>query len=371
MAYENRLSIPKPFHHEPVAVDEVGLQRLLHATANRAAEALQVVEDYLHFILQDHHLTQFCQALRYELAQTAAEPPLGENLYTCETAADVNTQINLPATQKHADTWDTCLVNLECVSQALRSLEEYSNIFSRGLAHRFKSLRYQCYTLRQGAQATSTGLVRLEKTQLYVLVTGCHKEASFVTLIRQLLRADVQAIQLRDKSLSDKILLQQAHLLCELTRPTDTLAIINDRPDIAQISHADGVHVGQDELSIKDVRSVVGTQMLVGLSTHSIEQARAAVLDGASYIGVGPTFASFTKRFDHYPGLRLLQAVQREIRLPAFAIGGINRTNLPQILDVGVRRVAVGSAVIASANPAAAARELGTQLRKSPDHSSA
>ena len=80
---------------------------------------------------------------------------------------------------------------------------------------------------------------------------------------------------------------------------------MNDRPDLAVLARADGVHVGQEELSVKDARSIVGPDMLVGVSTHSIEQARQAVLDGASYLGVGPTFPSGTKRFEQFPGVEL------------------------------------------------------------------
>ena len=99
---------------------------------------------------------------------------------------------------------------------------------------------------------------------------------------------------------------------------------MNDRPDIARLAGADGVHVGQEELSVKEARTIVGPDALVGRSTHSLEQAREAVLDGANYIGVGPVFPSTTKQFAEFPGLELLRAVSAEIRLPAFAIGGID-----------------------------------------------
>ncbi|MCA9162756.1 MAG: thiamine phosphate synthase, partial [Planctomycetales bacterium] len=112
-------------------------------------------------------------------------------------------------------------------------------------------------------------------------------------------------------------------------------------PDLAVLSRADGVHVGQDELSVKDARAIVGTRMLIGVSTHSIEQARAAVIAGASYIGCGPTFPSTTKAFGAFPGLDYLCQVAAEIRLPAFAIGGITDENLSAVLATGIRRVAL------------------------------
>jgi len=132
---------------------------------------------------------------------------------------------------------------------------------------------------------------------------------------------------------------------------------MNDRPDLAALSRADGVHVGQDELSVKDARSIVGPEALVGVSTHSIEQARQAVLEGANYLGVGPTFPSDTKQFEKFPGLDLLRQVGAEIRLPAFAIGGITTENLPEVLATGMTRVAVSGAIAAAAEPVAAAKE--------------
>jgi thiamine-phosphate pyrophosphorylase len=133
---------------------------------------------------------------------------------------------------------------------------------------------------------------------------------------------------------------------------------MNDRPDLAVLAGADGVHLGQDDLSVKDARSIVGPDRLVGVSTHCIEQARQAVLDGASYIGVGPTFASKTKAFTEFPGVALLRTVAAEIRLPAFAIGGIAESNVHEVLSAGFRRIAVGSAVADAPDPAAAARRL-------------
>src|SRR5690606_32363494 len=104
----------------------------------------------------------------------------------------------------------------------------------------------------------------------------------------------VHVLQLRDKRLQDRELLERARRLRELTESTATLFIMNDRPDLALLAGADGVHVGQEELSLSDARAIVGPRLLIGVSTHSLQQARAALADGADYIGVGPTFPSNT-----------------------------------------------------------------------------
>ncbi|MBI2480592.1 MAG: thiamine phosphate synthase [Planctomycetia bacterium] len=142
--------------------------------------------------------------------------------------------------------------------------------------------------------------------------------------------------------------------------------IMNDRPDIAAIVGADGVHVGQDELSVTDARAVLGQNRLVGVSTHSIEQARQAVLDGADYIGCGPTFPSRTKRFDEFPGLALLQAVAHEISLPAFAIGGITLENARDVFETGFTRIAVSNCVTSAQDPRAAIAQLKAASNPQP-----
>jgi thiamine-phosphate pyrophosphorylase len=140
---------------------------------------------------------------------------------------------------------------------------------------------------------------------------------------------------------------------------------VNDRADVAAIVGADGVHLGQEDLSVKDARAVVGTRTLVGVSTHNITQARAAVLDGANYLGAGPTFPSRTKAFDDFAGLEYLRQAAAEIQLPTFAIGGITAENLPEVIAAGLSRVAVGAAVTEAAEPGVAARKLLVMLENS------
>jgi thiamine-phosphate pyrophosphorylase len=139
---------------------------------------------------------------------------------------------------------------------------------------------------------------------------------------------------------------------------------VNDRADIAALANADGLHVGQTDLGVRDARRVLGPGRMIGVSTHSLEQARRAVLDGADYLGVGPMFPSGTKSFAEFPGLDFAREVGHEIRLPTLAIGGIDATNVGEVLAAGVGRVAVSSAIVAAPNPAAAAAEMLAIMRR-------
>ena len=143
------------------------------------------------------------------------------------------------------------------------------------------------------------------------------------------------------------------------------LSVNNDRPDIAILSGADGVHVGQQDIPARDVRKLVGSRMIVGVSTHSIEQARQAVRDGADYIGVGPVFPSATKPRDFLPGLDYAKQVAAEIAIPAVAIAGIDASNVDEVIGTGVRAVAVSSAIIGAADPESATRQIKCQLQRS------
>ena len=113
---------------------------------------------------------------------------------------------------------------------------------------------------------------------------------------------------------------------------------------------------------MKDVRQIVGPGALIGVSTHGIGQARRAVLEGASYLGAGPTFPSGTKAFTHFPGLNYLREVASEITLPVFAIGGIDHSNVAKVTEAGINRIAVTAAVTEADDPAEAARELRAAL---------
>ena len=124
------------------------------------------------------------------------------------------------------------------------------------------------------------------------------------------------------------------------------------------------MHLGQDEFPVCAARRLLGIDRLIGVSTHNIQQARQAVLDGADYIGCGPTFPSATKSFAEFPGTSFLQQVASEIRLPAFAIGGIDAQNVGAVRKTGVHRVAVSGAVLGADDVVQAARQLAALLQQ-------
>ena len=195
-----------------------------------------------------------------------------------------------------------------------------------------------------------------------MLLDGGNSPEGFESLAASIAEAGADAIQLRDKRLDGRDLVERARRLVRAAHAHGVIAIVNDRADVAAASGADGVHVGQDDLAVADARAIVGPEGFVGVSTHSLEQLRRAALDGADYVGLGPTFPSSTKSFDDFPGLEYLRSASEEIAMPAFAIGGIMRENLPDVFDAGATRIAVASAITAAADPAAEVKRLKSML---------
>ncbi|QDU87875.1 Thiamine-phosphate synthase [Pirellulimonas nuda] len=326
--------------------------RIVDSSRNRANEGLRVVEDFLRFVLDDPHLTSLAKQLRHDLQSACQELPSQSLVAMRDTQGDVGVSIATDSEQRRDDPLHVCQASLKRVEQSLRSLEEYGKLLSPLFASRVEALRYRCYTLEKAIGHTRGALQRLGRVRLCVLVDGGPTPQGFADLVDALARAGVDALQLRDKRLSGHALVERARTLVRIAKPLGVLAIVNDRPDVAAVAGADGVHVGQDDLAVSDARRIVGPDALIGVSTHSLAQAGQAVRDGADYLGAGPTFASRTKAFDGLAGLGYLREVSQQVRLPTFAIGGIDADNLPEVLAAGATRIAVGAAVTAAPDPA-------------------
>lgn len=337
--------------------------RVLDAAANRSREGLRVVEDATRFLLNDAHLCGLLKSLRHELA--AALEQLGCDRFHAlrDTAADVGTAISTAAEFARSSPSDVLRANCKRVAESLRTLEEYGKLIDPGAAAAIEQLRYRFYTLEKALLTTMLGRERLAGCRLYLLVTEHLCRGGIERVVKEALEGGVNAVQLREKGIEDPRLLELAEQVRRWTADAKAPLIVNDRPDIAVLSGADGVHVGQDDLSVQQARRIVGPHRLVGVSTHSIEQARQAVLEGADYLGVGPVFASQTKEFSSLAGLGFVTQVAAEIALPWFAIGGITATNIAQVVEAGAVRIAVSSAICGADEPAAAARELKRQLQ--------
>ncbi len=169
---------------------------------------------------------------------------------------------------------------------------------------------------------------------------------SYEDMTHKVLLKGVRWIQFREKEKSRHDIYGEAIRLRRLTKDYNAVLIINDFLDIAMCTGADGVHLGQDDLPLKEARRVIGRDRIVGISTHSIEQAIEAEKHGADYIGFGPVFSTLTKDAGEPKGIDMLYEVKKQVNIPVVAIGGISLDNVRSVLHTGVDAVAVASAIL-------------------------
>lgn len=339
-----------------------GIWRAIDASANRAGEALRVLEDVLRFGLDDPHLTRLAKDLRHDLAGVFTRHGLWQRTAARDVLGDVGTGLEAGAGLARRGLADLVAANAARATQALRSLQEFAAVVAAEAAPGFESIRYRAYTLERAALAAVRSRDRLAGVSLCVLVDGGHDSAAFARLVESLVEAGVRMFQVRDKSLPVPLLTERVRTALAIVRrggaPQRPIVVVNDRVDVAAALATDGAHVGADDLPVPLARRVVGPGRLVGRTAHDVAEARTAVIDGADYLGIGPCFPSPTKSFAEHAPPAFLRTVCGEVSLPVFAIGGVTVERLEPLAALGVRRVAVASAVTRAADPPRAAREL-------------
>ena len=200
---------------------------------------------------------------------------------------------------------------------------------------------------------------KLHHTKLYaILNTGYSNPANWPQLAQALIDGGVGALQIRAKHAANDEIAAWARQVLAISAPAGVPLIINDHPAVAVSVGANGCHVGQDDLSVAEVRKITGKDIFIGKSTHSLAQAIDAQAEGADYIGFGPIFATPTKP-DYQPiGPDDIRQMTETISIPHFCIGGIKKENAASLKLFGAQRIVIVSGLLLAANPAAYAREV-------------
>jgi len=331
--------------------------RILDANANRAREALRVMEEAARFILDDASLTQQLKQLRHDLTSALSAVP-GLEAHR-DTPGDVGTAIATEREGSRASMVEVAIAAGKRLSEALRAIEEYGKVLAEAaptLATAMEQLRYRGYDIEQRLQQ-ALGSGKAQQWRLCVLISEhlCTHH-HWLDVARAAYQAGADCVQLREKELSDRALLQRAQAAADL--PNRATLIINDRPHIALLSGADGVHLGQDDLPVHNVRQLVGRQLIIGVSTSRLDEAKAALRDGADYCGVGPMFATTTKHKEHIVGPTYLREYLAWNRLPHLAIGGITPDNVHELVAAGVHGIAVSACVCNAKDPGQVVQQL-------------
>ncbi|MFZ4776017.1 MAG: thiamine phosphate synthase [Terrimicrobiaceae bacterium] len=193
----------------------------------------------------------------------------------------------------------------------------------------------------------------LSDVRLYgILDFGYVTPGGAASMTRRMLEGGVGILQLRAKKLKPAAIGDIAKEILPICRSFGVPLILNDYPELVPLTGADGVHVGQDDLPVSQVREIVGPDAIIGLSTHSLDQALAAEQAGPDYLGFGPLFATPTKP-DYLPvGVSEIREIHRQVKLPVFCIGGIKLENISTVLEAGARRVVIVSGILQAADVA-------------------
>jgi thiamine-phosphate pyrophosphorylase len=347
------------------------LLRAIDANTNRAREALRVMEDVARFGLDDEALCGSLKAIRHDLAGALGNLPI-DPIIARDTPKDVGRDIKTEAEGHRDGARGVAIAAGKRLTEALRSIEEHAKAIGEPMvAGRIEQVRYRSYEAER-ALTFALGSSRRRQWRLCVIVTERLCIRPWQDVARESLEAGAECMQLREKDLDDGEFLARASLLRAITREHGAALIINDRPDIAVLAGADGVHVGQTDLPIAEARRVVGLERLIGFSATTIDQARQALRDGADYLGLGPMFATITKAA---PGgradgslagpalIREFTSLKTEPR-PHLAIGGITPANVSELVVAGCKGVAVCAGVCGSPDPGDVCRAMLEALRR-------
>ncbi len=199
------------------------------------------------------------------------------------------------------------------------------------------------------------------------LITDHNRDNRLVERVRSAIRGGTTVVQYRDKASSPQEQLDIAGDLATLCRAAGTIFIINDSTELALACNADGVHLGQQDMTLAEARAILGPDKIIGISTRTVAQAQKAEQAGANYIAVGSMFPTDTKADAEHVGVERLQEIRQAITTPLVAIGGIDRTNIGEVVDAGADSVAVISAVMQDSDPTMASRELSLAFNRSAE----
>jgi thiamine-phosphate pyrophosphorylase len=342
--------------HSQSGLSQSAVYRILDANLDRAREGMRIIEEWCRFGLNSALLTEECKQLRQKLAYWHSD----EIRAARDTPGDPGIALSHPQEEQRTNVAQVLQANLCRTQEALRVLEEYGKLYSAEMGAACKQMRYRTYIL----ESTLTGHQRLQKLRRSHLYLVTSPVPNLFEAVEGALQGGLTLVQYRDKTADDLIRLQTAERLKQLCHQYEALFIINDRVDLALAVDADGVHLGQDDLPVSVARQILGSQRIIGRSTHNPDDLKRAIEEGADYVGVGPVYATPTKAGRPAAGLEYVRHAAQNASMPWFAIGGINAENLSEVVAAGADRVSVVRAIMEAEQPLMNTQSLMSQLQR-------
>jgi len=343
---------------------ERAVYRIIDANFNRAREAVRVIEEFCRFALNCKALTERAKQFRHELSAAIGRLDADRLIASRDTPGDVGVDAAVEGQLHRVNLQDCLTAACKRLPEALRALAETIQTVDPATAQQIENLRYESYTLEKDIMLFSSPAEKFKRVKLYVIISS-NLPADVIALTHRCISGGADCIQLRTKDIEDDKLFALAVEFVEACKAGGVLSIINDRADIAVAAGADGVHLGQNDLPIEQVRRLQLVPLIIGRSTHSPKQLQAACSDLPTYVSLGPVFPTATKPTAEAVGLDYVkQGIEAlaDTGIGHVAIGGITLDNVEEVLRAGARTVAVCSAVTETADPTAACRELKKKL---------
>jgi thiamine-phosphate pyrophosphorylase len=337
---------------------ERAANRIIDANFNRAREACRVVEEFCRFVLNSRPLTERAKKLRHELSASIGKLDAERLIAGRDTLGDVGVGTTVEKQLTRGSLTDCFTAGCKRLTEALRALAEVIRIENEPVAALIEKLRFDAYALEKDIVLFSDTSTKFKSVRLYIVITN-NLPAEVILLAHKCADGGADCIQLRAKDIEDDRLFALAVEFVKICKEAGIVSIINDRTDIAVASGADGVHLGQNDLPVEQARKLQLAPMIIGKSTHSLKQLKAAFAENLTYVGLGPVFATPTKPDADAVGLEYVANATRELvgtGIGHVAIGGITPDNVEKVLDAGAEGIAVCSAVTHASDPSAACR---------------
>ncbi|WP_331487983.1 thiamine phosphate synthase [Caminicella sporogenes] len=322
------------------------IYRIIDANINRVSEGLRVLEDIARFIYDNSNLSSTLREIRHSVRKSFNDSNL---LYYRNSINDCGLKISQNTIIDKKETLENLIyANFKRVEEGLRSIEENLKILGKySESKKYEFLRFKTYELEKSFLIKKF----FPHTDIYgILCENLSLGRNNIQIAKEMIKAGIKIIQYREKHKSKLEKYKECKIIRTLTKNNDVFFIVNDDVDIALSVKADGIHIGQEDMPIKEVKKLA-PNMIIGLSTHNENQAKEAVKNGADYIGAGPIFKTNTKKnIEKSEGLNYLKWVSENISIPYVAIGGIKESNILEVKKNGGRCFAMISEIVSAKN---------------------
>ena len=327
--------------------EDLKIYQIIDANLDRAREGLRVLEDWARFGLGNKDYVIKIKNFRQILGKNHLKIYKASRNYLEDHCRGLSheEQIRRKTPEKIISS------NSARVQEALRVIEEFTRIDNIELSQIASHIRYEIYNLEVDLlyfNKKNESLKIIEENKIYAIT---EKKENLISTIEEILKGGVRIIQHRFKNGNDFDNLEEAAAINFLCKKYNSLFIVNDRLDIALACNADGIHLGQDDIDLKTARKILGNSKIIGISANNEIDISNALKNGCDYIGIGPAFKTSTKKGKEPLGLEKIKSLSKDINIPWFAIGGINKKNISDLKTFGISKIALVSALMNAEDP--------------------